>query len=103
MSPMGPARVWLADQDIPGLAMSRSLGDLVAASVGVSCEPEILELTLQPEDRFIVIGSDGVFEFLTNETILRLVVPYWKTGDINGAAERLMHEARLTWTTVRHR
>ena len=31
----GPARVWLADQDIPGLAMSRSLCDTVAHSVGV--------------------------------------------------------------------
>lgn len=30
----GPSRVWLHDQDIPGLAMSRSLGDTVAHSVG---------------------------------------------------------------------
>jgi len=31
--------VWLIDEDIPGLAMSRSFGDQVAASVGVICEP----------------------------------------------------------------
>lgn len=36
---VGPSRVWLMDQDIPGLAMSRSIGDMVAASVGVSCIP----------------------------------------------------------------
>ena len=36
---MGPARVWLKDLDVPGLAMSRSLGDYVAQSVGVSPEP----------------------------------------------------------------
>ena len=30
----GPMRVWLADQYVPGLAMSRSLGDTVAHSVG---------------------------------------------------------------------
>lgn len=35
----GPNRVWLLDEDIPGLAMSRSIGDLVAASVGVTWEP----------------------------------------------------------------
>jgi len=42
---VGPSRVWLASQDIPGLAMSRSIGDFVAASVGVSCIPgkEILK------------------------------------------------------------
>ena len=27
---MGPARVWLQEMDVPGLAMSRSLGDYVA-------------------------------------------------------------------------
>ena len=30
----GPMRVWLKDQDIPGLAMSRSICDTVAHSVG---------------------------------------------------------------------
>ena len=35
----GPERVWLQDEDIPGLAMSRSIGDLVAVSVGVTWEP----------------------------------------------------------------
>ena len=32
--PVGPARIWIQEQNIPGLAMSRSFGDLVAASVG---------------------------------------------------------------------
>jgi serine/threonine protein phosphatase PrpC len=41
--PTGPKRVYLKNEDIPGLAMSRSLGDYVAHSVGVSAEPEILE------------------------------------------------------------
>lgn len=36
---VGPARVWLADIQVPGLAMSRSLGDYVAQSVGVIPEP----------------------------------------------------------------
>lgn len=36
---VGPMRVWLKDENAPGLAMSRSFGDLVAASVGVSWEP----------------------------------------------------------------
>ena len=36
---MGPNRVWLRDENVPGLAMSRSIGDLVAASVGVAWMP----------------------------------------------------------------
>lgn len=95
--PMGPARVWLRDHQLPGLAMSRSLGDSVAASVGVTAEPEILECNLSPEDRFIVIGSDGVFEFLSSEDVVRIVAPYWKVQDIQGACDRLVKEAELRW------
>ena len=40
--PIGPARVWLRTENVPGLAMSRSIGDLVASSVGVTAEPGIL-------------------------------------------------------------
>ena len=34
--PIGPLRVWLQNLQIPGLAMTRSIGDLVAAPVGVT-------------------------------------------------------------------
>ena len=40
----GPARVWLAHADIPGLAMSRSLGDTVAHKAGVSSEPQFFQV-----------------------------------------------------------
>ena len=48
--------------------MTRSFGDLVGASIGVSPLPEIegihdimLEFTLTQEDKIILIASDGVF------------------------------------------
>jgi hypothetical protein len=37
----GPYRVWMKSQNYPGLAMSRSVGDLVASSIGVTCDPGI--------------------------------------------------------------
>jgi len=39
----GPLRVWLPGKSVPGLAMSRSIGDLVAASVGVLWNPGTFE------------------------------------------------------------
>lgn len=60
-NPVGPQRVWLQHQQIPGLAMTRSLGDMVAASVGVSCHPEITEYSLTPNDRFLLVATDGVW------------------------------------------
>lgn len=66
---VGPERVWLLNEDIPGLAMSRSFGDTVAGRVGVTAIPEQTEFTLGPEDKVIVLASDGVWEFMENEEV----------------------------------
>mmetsp|Transcript_14192 Transcript_14192/g.19280 ORF Transcript_14192/g.19280 Transcript_14192/m.19280 type:complete len:182 (+) Transcript_14192:2245-2790(+) len=63
---IGPMRVWLKNEDIPGLAMSRSFGDSMAARVGVNAIPENKEYLLTPEDKIMVLASDGVWEFLEN-------------------------------------
>jgi serine/threonine protein phosphatase PrpC len=97
---LGPARVWLKYQDMPGLAMTRSLGDTVAASVGVISEPEIVGFDVTTDDKFLIIGSDGIFEFVSNEDAVRIVVPYYVVRDAKGACEALAREARRRWTKV---
>lgn len=37
----GPMRVFASYVDLPGLAMSRSIGDLMAKDLGVIADPEI--------------------------------------------------------------
>lgn len=63
---VGPLRVWHKNEDIPGLAMTRSFGDDVASKVGVNAVPEVKEFTLSTSDKVIVLASDGVWEFLSN-------------------------------------
>lgn len=48
---VGPDRVWLKDEDVPGLAMSRSIGDLVAGSVGVTWKPGSSNFSNKNRDR----------------------------------------------------
>lgn len=36
---IGPCRVWVSSGEYPGLAMSRSIGDFMAKSVGCTCSP----------------------------------------------------------------
>ena len=36
---VGPLRVWLKNEDIPGLAMTRSMGDATGCMAGVIAEP----------------------------------------------------------------
>lgn len=46
--------------------MTRSFGDKVGAEVGVIAEPEIMHLKLEDVDKFIIIGSDGLWEYISN-------------------------------------
>lgn len=94
---LGPPRVWLRNEDIPGLAMSRSIGDLVASSVGVSPEPEILERTLTPDDKMLILGSDGLWDYMSNEEVMRVASTYWGNGDLEGCCEHLVTEALGKW------
>jgi serine/threonine protein phosphatase PrpC len=66
----GPQRVWLGDIDLPGIAMSRSLGDTVAHTAGVSSEPEFTEYTITDEVECLVIATDGLWEFLSNQEVI---------------------------------
>jgi serine/threonine protein phosphatase PrpC len=44
-----------------------------AERIGVFAEPEILATTLGPDQRYLVLASDGVFEFLKNQAVIDLV------------------------------
>jgi len=90
---VGPERVWLKNEDIPGLAMTRSFGDQVAARVGVTAVPEIAELRMTPADKVIILASDGVWEFLENQPVADIVYPYFLQRNAEGAAENLVRAA----------
>ena len=76
-NPLGPLRVWLKNEDVPGLAMTRSFGDSVSHSVGCNALPEMGEYTFTKDDKVVVIASDGVWEFLENIDVARIVYPLY--------------------------
>ncbi|RHY19747.1 hypothetical protein DYB25_001296 [Aphanomyces astaci] len=71
-----PPRIWHPHGDYPGTAFTRSLGDHVSEELGVFAEPEVITKTLNAHDKFIVIASDGVFEFLTSQAVVNIVKVY---------------------------
>jgi len=91
----GPPRVWLGHMDVPGLAMSRSLGDAVAHTAGVISDPEFTERDLDPDtDKFIVAATDGLWEFVDNTETADFVV---KDSDPEKAVGTLVDEANNRW------
>ena len=94
---VGPKRVWIKGGDIPGLAMSRSFGDEVAHLVGVITDPEIVECFLCKEDKFIVLGSDGLWEFISSEECIDIVKDFYLEKNVEGALTFLYKEASKRW------
>lgn len=79
--------------------MTRSLGDLVAKTVGVTYEPEISAFTsLGKANKFIVVGSDGLWDRIPNDEVTRIVAnPFYERGDAEGAVQFLLKEAVERW------
>lgn len=92
---IGPARVWLPNMMLPGLAMARSMGDDVAATVGVHAFPEVLIHDLCAADKFMVVASDGVWEFLESEDVIKIVESY--NGDEVAAAKAICDKSYDEW------
>lgn len=54
-------RVWMPNnENSPGLAMSRFLGDFLLKDHGVIAIPDVSYHPLTSTDQFIVLASDGV-------------------------------------------
>ena len=94
---VGPERVWLKDEEVPGLAMSRSFGDEIAHTVGVIAEPEIFDYNFVHEDKFILLGSDGIWEFISSDECVNIVKDYYLKDDIDGALSYLYKESSKRW------
>ena len=95
---MGPYRVWFKNEDFPGLAMSRSIGDRLAHRVGVSDIPEIKEFNIDENTPLaVVLASDGVWEFMSNEEVSEIVYRFEDNKDASVCAKKIVERARQVW------
>ena len=94
---IGPLRVYMKDKEMPGLAMTRSFGDYFGSTAGTISEPEVTEHIFKEEDRFIVLASDGLFEFIESEKVVEIVGEYYQKNDIVGCCEYLYKESCRKW------
>ena len=93
----GPFRVWKKGEAYPGIAMSRSIGDFIASKLGVIPEPKFLEEKIDKDTKFIIVASDGIWEFLDNDTVKNITMPYYEKNDPNGACKELIKRATEFW------
>ena len=93
----GPQRVWVKNKNYPGLAMSRSLGDFKGKQCGIIPIPEIIEYDLNEKSKYMVICSDGVWEFLSNRKVMEIGNEYYVKNDIIGFTHKLIDVSEDWW------
>mmetsp|Transcript_12948 Transcript_12948/g.39091 ORF Transcript_12948/g.39091 Transcript_12948/m.39091 type:complete len:442 (-) Transcript_12948:85-1410(-) len=89
-----PPRIWAQDQEYPGTAFTRSIGDSLAESLGVVAEPEIDEHVIDHSDRVLIAASDGIFEFITTKSCVDIALLY---SDPLEACKALVGESYKLW------
>ena len=95
----GPYRVWAKGEDFPGLAMSRSIGDMDAKQVGVIPNPQIIEYQIDKYSKYMVMGSDGIWEFISNEECMKISNGFFLRNDCYGLCRELANKATNLWDT----
>ena len=93
----GPFRVWAGKNNYPGLAMSRCIGDLKGKNCGLISEPEIIEYTLDEKSKYMVICSDGVWEFINNEDIMRIGIEFYLKDNIEEFIDKIIKVSEFWW------
>ncbi|XP_074322633.1 putative protein phosphatase 2C 33 isoform X2 [Apium graveolens] len=87
-------RVWLPNNDFPGLAMSRALGDFCLKTFGLISVPEIFYRRLTEKDEFVVLATDGVWDVLSNDEVVDIVA---SVPEHSLAARALVESAVHAW------
>ncbi|KAL6653432.1 hypothetical protein ACP70R_009010 [Stipagrostis hirtigluma subsp. patula] len=87
-------RLWLPDQDAPGLAMARAFGDFCLKNHGLICTPEVYYRKLSEKDDFLVLATDGIWDVLSNKEVVKIVS---SVGDPSKAAKQLIDRAVRAW------
>jgi len=49
------------------------------------------------DDKFLILASDGVWEFLSNDEVIDIIVPFWHRNDLKGACNQIVKEAVAAW------
>ncbi|KAF7142674.1 hypothetical protein RHSIM_Rhsim05G0226300 [Rhododendron simsii] len=66
-------RIWMPEDDCPGLAMARAFGDFCLKDFGLISTPVVSYKKLTDKDEFVVLATDGIWDVLSNEDVITIV------------------------------
>ncbi len=74
------------------LAITRSIGDRELANV-VIAQPELVDMPISPEDEWLLIGTDGLFDVFDTDELATIVQRWVKTHERATVCQALVDEA----------
>ena len=97
---IGPARVYPKNEDGPGLCVSRSFGDVFLHTFGVTEEPELSFKDIESDDKFIIIGSDGLWDVMNSAEAVGFIFQKYEHFSKEKLVEELVKECRSRWEAI---
>ena len=91
-----PPRVWSATGKYPGNAFTRSIGDKMSEPMGVYAVPELTTHQMEKNDEYLIVASDGIWEFMTNQQCMDIVTA---ASSLEDACEKIVTRAYQLWIT----
>ena len=111
----GPYYIWKNYSSIPGLIVSRSIGNIIVEDIGVVPEPHLYQQNLTLGDDFLVLASEGVWAVMNNADVINYVAAFkeiaCKSVDVDEVheivtpknsciAQLVCEEARIRWLAL---
>lgn len=96
-SPIHIQKAYMGTQNVPGLEITRSLGDKCGKYIGMISSPDTITYFLNPEDKFLIIGSSGFWKFVSEIEAYMIVRHSWEKNQIEESCEDLLRHANMKW------
>ena len=78
--------------------MTRAFGDFNAENLGFNSIPDIVAYDINEKNpKIIISATDGVWQFLSNEQVKNIILPYYEEDNITGGIQKLISSARKMW------
>ena len=93
----GPNRVYAKGKTYPGLSLTRTIGDLEGEKIGIISDPDIIIKKIDSTCKYLVMGSDGLWDVIKPYDVRRIVTPFFNKDDPKGACQALLKTACKKW------
>ena len=65
--------------------------------IGVIPNPQIIEYTLGIQSRYMMACSDGIWEYINNEEVMKIANKYYLKNDAKGLCQDLTNISTSRW------